>query len=125
MDSIANILRAWPGTASFYADEISFVCVIANLLSVQTQAQGQKGTANDSEGTDLHGNFGLKCVPMTADQVRAAYCSSEHENSLRDVYFEVTLNMEADEQRAFELFQEFGPLISVKFKNGFFTRTGI
>lgn len=110
--------------ASFYADEISFVRVIANPSSIQTQAQGQKGTANDSEGKDLHGDFGFNCAPMTADQVREAYYSSEHENSLRDVYFEITLNMEADEPLSVELFQAFGPLIAVRFKNRVFTRTG-
>lgn len=107
----------------FYADEISFVRVTVNNRTVETQARGQKGTSKDPQGVDLQGD-GLEHTPITDDQFRAAYYSSEYENSLRDVYFEVTLNIESDEQLAVELFQTFGSLIAVKFKNGVFTRTG-
>jgi hypothetical protein len=125
MVSKVNIPRMWPVTATYYADEIYFVRVTANTRIIQTQAEEQERTEKDPEGKNLHGDFGLKCVPMTASQVRAAYYSSYYESNLRDVYFEVTLNREADEQLAVELFQAFGALIAVKFKNSVFTRTGI
>lgn len=109
--------------ASFYADKISFVRVRTTQPSIQTQAQGQKGITKCLQGVDLQRDD-LEHTPMTANQVRDAYYSSEHENSLRDVYFEVTLNMEADEPLSVELFQAFGPLIAVRFKNRVFTRIG-
>lgn len=120
MASPINIQRR----STFCADEIFFVRVIANTQSVQTQAGRQEVTANDPQSTALQGN-GFKYIPMRADQVHAAYSSSDYENKLRDIYFEVTLNREADEQIAVELFQVFGSLIAVNFKNGVFTRTGL
>ncbi|MCO5383537.1 MAG: hypothetical protein NHB15_16900 [Methanosarcina barkeri] len=125
MASQNNISRKWPLLAPFHVDKIYFVRVTANTRIIQTQAERQEVTTKDPKGTNLHGDFGLKYVPTTSGQVRAAYHSSVYENKLRDIYFEVTLNTEVDEQLAVELFQAFGPLIAVKFKNGVFTRTGL
>jgi len=86
---------------TFYVDTISYVRV----------------------NKDPQGN-GLKIVPLTAGQVRDSRHSSNYERDLQDLYFEVTLNRNADEQVANELFQEFGALIAVNFKNGSFTRNG-
>lgn len=110
--------------STFYVDEILLIRVTTNAPSVQTQTGEQERTEKDSESTGLHESFDFKCVPTTADQVRAGYHSPEYENSLRDIYFEVKLNMEADESLAVELFQAFGSLIAVKFKNRVFTRVG-
>lgn len=68
---------------------------------------------------------GLKIIPLTAGQVRAALYSSNYEMDLRNLYFAVTLNRDEDEQVANELFQEFGALFAVNFKNGTIKRRGL
>lgn len=120
MFSPINIQRRY----TFCADKISFVRVTAPTQSVQTQAEEQAVTVKDPQGVFPQGDY-LKCVPITADQFQAAYHSSDYKNNLRDIYFEVTMIREADEQLAVELFQAFGPLIAVKFKNRVFTRRGL
>ena len=117
--------RWWTRKVPFYADKIFCVCVTADTPGVQTQAQGDKGTAKDPQSSDSQG-AGLKCPHMTIDQVLAAENLSEYENDLRDRYFEVVYHEgKPDEQLANELFQAFGALIAVRFGNVVFTRRGL
>lgn len=88
--------------ATFCVDTISYVRVTKN-----------------TQGNDL------KITPLTAGQFRAALHSSNYEMDLRDLYFAVTLNRDADEQVANELFQAFGALVAVNFKNDTIKRRGL